>query len=95
MHNGIFNELETVIRFYQHAKDVALNASGGAGINPETGAPWGDAEINENIAHDILGKNKQNLNDGEIEALVCFFISLTDARYEGLLDPAKVASCGL
>jgi len=95
MHNGIFNELETVIRFYQHAKDVALNTSGGADINPETGAPWGAAEIDENIAHDILGKNKQNLNDGEIEALVCFFMSLTDARYEHLLDPAKVASCGL
>lgn len=95
MHNGIFNELETVIRFYQHAKDLALNSPAGVVNNPETGAPWGDAEINENIAHDILGKNKQNLNDGEVEALVCFIMSLTDARYESLLDPVKVAGCGL
>ena len=95
MHNGIFNELETVIRFYQHAKDLALNLPNGAANNPETGAPWGDAEINENIAHDILGKSKQNLNNGEIEALVCFIMSLTDARYESLLDPVKVEDCGL
>jgi cytochrome c peroxidase len=95
MHNGIFNELETVIRFYQHAKDLALNVSAGAVNNPETGLPWADAEIDENIAHDILGKSKQNLNDGEVEALVCFIMSLTDARYESLLDPAKVTSCGL
>ena len=95
MHNGIFNELETVIRFYQHAKDLALNLPGGVINNPETNLPWGNAEINENIAHDILGKNKQNLDNGEIEALVCFIISLTDARYENLLDPVKVENCGL
>jgi cytochrome c peroxidase len=95
MHNGIFNELETVIRFYQHAKDLTSNVTAGAENNPETGLPWGDAEINENIANDILGKSKQNLNDGEVEALVCFIMSLTDARYEALLDPAKVTSCGL
>lgn len=95
MHNGIFNELETVIRFYQHAKDRALNLPDGAVNNPETGLPWGSAEINENIADDILAKNKQNLGNGEVEALVCFIMSLTDARYETLLDPLKVQSCGL
>jgi cytochrome c peroxidase len=95
MHNGVFNELETVIRFYQHAKDLAINVSAGGFNNPETGLPWAAAEINDNIAHDILGKSKQNLNDGEVEALVCFIISLTDARYEYLLDPVKVTDCGL
>jgi len=95
MHNGIFNELETVMRFYQHAKERAGNQPVVAVNNPETGLSWGDAEINENIAHDILAKNKQNLGNGEVEALVCFIMSLTDARYEHLLDPAKVQSCGL
>jgi cytochrome c peroxidase len=95
MHNGIFNELETVIRFYQHAKDLTSEITAGVVNNPETGLPWGDAEIIDNIAHDILGKSKQNLNDAEVEALVCFIMSLTDARYESLLDPAKVAACGL
>lgn len=99
MHNGIFNELETVIRFYQHAKEKALFVNNGTPVtlinNPETNAPWGEPEIDQNIEHDILGKSKQPLNDGEVEALVCFFMSLTDARYEHLLDPAKVKSCGL
>lgn len=95
MHNGIFNELETVIRFYQHAKDRALDSDGGAINNPETNAPWGEPEIDQNIADDILGKSKQNIDSGEIEALVCFFMSLTDARYEHLLDSAKVESCGI
>jgi cytochrome c peroxidase len=95
MHNGVFNELETVIRFYQHAKDLAISVSSGGVNNPETDLPWAAAEINDNIAHDILGKSKQNLNDGEVEALVCFITSLTDVRYEYLLDPIKVTNCGL
>lgn len=99
MHNGIFNELETVIHFYQHAKEKALNIKTGAAIkvvnNPETGLPWGDAEITQNIEHDLLGKNQVNLDEKEVEAMVCFLMSLTDARYEHLLDPVKVESCGL
>jgi cytochrome c peroxidase len=99
MHNGIFNELETVIHFYQHAKEKALNIKTGAAIevvnNPETGLPWGDAEVNQNIEHDLLGGNDINLNDTEVEAMVCFLMSLTDARYEHLLDPVKVENCGL
>lgn len=97
MHNGIFNELTTVLRFYQHAKDRALNVplGGGANINPETQLPWGPAEIGDNIAHDLLGASDINLNDTEIEAIECFLLSLTDARYEPLLDAEKVANCGL
>ena len=99
MHNGIFNELETVIHFYQHAKEKALNIKTGAAIklvnNPETDLPWGDAEINQNIEHDLLGGNDIDLDGSEVEAMVCFLMSLTDARYEHLLDPEKVKNCGL
>lgn len=99
MHNGIFNELETVIHFYQHAKERALNVKNGSVImainNPETHTPWGDAEIDSTIEHDLLGANDINLNDDEVAALVCFLMSLTDARYEHLLDPVKVTACGL
>ena len=94
MHNGVFNELETVIRFYQHAKDRAADRNTGA-VNPETELLWRAAEISDNIAHDLLGKNKRNLNDAEVEGLVCFLMSLTDARYEHLLDPINVQNCGL
>ena len=99
MHNGIFNKLETVIHFYQHAKERALHEKNEAAVslvnNPETNFPWGDAGINQNIEHDLLGKNQINLNDDEVEAMVCFLMSLTDARYEHLLDAKKVTSCGL
>lgn len=99
MHNGIFNELETVIHFYQHAKERALHEKNGSVVslvnNPETGLPWGDAEINENIEHDLLGGNDINLDDEEVKDMVCFLMSLTDARYEHLLDSEKVKSCGL
>lgn len=99
MHNGVFNELETVVHFYQHAKERALYEKNGTELslinNPETGLPWADAEIEDNIEHDLLGGNDINLDDDEVEAIVCFLMSLTDARYEHLLDQDTVESCGL
>ena len=97
MHNGIFNELETVIKFYQHTKTRALNQPDTAGNenNPETNLPWAEPEVDMNIEHDILGKNQNNFDDDEVEQIVCFLMSLTDQRYEHLLDPAKVQDCGL
>ena len=94
MHNGVFNELETVITFYEHAKLRALNRADNT-LNPETGLAWAEPEVNLNIEHDTLGKNDKNLTPENIEALVCFFMSLTDARYEHLLDTNKVTACGL
>lgn len=98
MHNGIFNQLETVIDFYQHAKERAINLDNGAAINllnnPETNLPWGAAEVEENISHTLL-KGSINIRPVHKEALICFIMSLTDARYEHLLDPAKVTACGL
>lgn len=98
MHNGIFNELETVIDFYQHGKERANSLDNGAAItllnNPETDLPWGAAEIPENISHTLL-KGSITIRPVHKEGLVCFIMSLTDARYEHLLDPAKVQSCGL
>ena len=94
MHNGVFNELETVIKFYEHAKLRALNRTDNT-LNPETGLVWAEPEVNLNIEHDVLGKNDKNLTPENIEALVCFFMSLTDARYEHLLDDNKVTACGL
>ncbi|MFY0640710.1 MAG: c-type cytochrome [Bermanella sp.] len=94
MHNGVFNDLETVIKFYEHAKLRALNRTDNT-LNPETGLAWAEPEVNLNIEHDVLGKNDKNLTPENIEALVCFFMSLTDARYEHLLDANKVTACGL
>ena len=54
-------------------------------INSETGLPWKDAEIPATV-------NLAELQDGivmtpnNIEAMVCFLRTLTDARYEHLIE---------
>jgi len=97
MHNGVFNELETVIKFYQHTKTRALGSADTVGNehNPETGLPWAAPEVAINIENDLLGKNQNNFDDNEVDAMVCFLMSLTDKRYEHLLDQTKVENCGL
>lgn len=79
MHNGVFRELRTVIAFYDH-----FLAGSEHELNPETGAPWVEAEIPETIA--LLELEDANpLTSEEVDALVCFLRTLTDARYESLL----------
>ncbi len=98
MHNGIFNQLETVIKFYEHARfRVAASGEERFPLNPETGLAWGEPEVADNINHDELARIGSNtpLNQANVDALVCFLMSLTDAKYEHLLDADKVASCGL
>jgi cytochrome c peroxidase len=97
MHNGVFQELDTVIRFYEHAKTRALGVEDTVGneTNPETGLAWAEPEIADNIETDLLGSNDTALDDDTVEALECFFLSLTDAKYESLLDADQVTDCGL
>lgn len=80
MHNGIFNELRTVLLFYNK-----FNTTGGTSqINPETQQPWGEPEVD---AH----RNMEKLNGGiplsrlHMEALEAFMRMLTDQQYEHLL----------
>ncbi len=80
MHNGLFQDLRTVIEFY----DSFLVGSQHS-INNETGLPWKEAEIPATV-------NLAELQDGivmtpnNIEAMVCFLRTLTDARYEHLIQ---------
>lgn len=66
MHNGIFQNLRTVIEFYDHFLTGSQHS-----INSETGLPWKDAEIATTV-------NLTELQDGivmtpnHIEAMVCF-----------------------
>lgn len=95
MHNGVFQSLEGVLKFYEHARLRAINSSSDTGIlNPDDGISFGEPEVNDNIEHDLL-KNSDELTDDDIAALECFLISLTDARYEHLLDQSHLESCGL
>ncbi len=87
MHNGVFAKLRTVIEFYDHylAGSEHLN-------NPETGQPWADSEVAENISEQELTDGRK-LNDEEIDAMVCFLQTLTDARYEHLINDEGL-NCG-
>jgi hypothetical protein len=54
-------------------------------INPETGQPFGPPEIAENISLSDL-EHGPALDDFAIDAIVAFLETLTDARYEHLLE---------
>lgn len=73
MHNGIFQELRTVLLFYNK-----YNTTGGESqTNPETGQPWGAPEVEQNIALDKLQDTLPLLSQ-QIDALLAFLHMLTD-----------------
>jgi len=78
MHNGVFQELKTVVEFYDKYNNQNRT------INPETNKPWQEPEVKENISIDDL--KAKRLSDRKIEALVAFMKILTDKRYEHLIE---------
>lgn len=72
MHNGVFARLETAIHFYNRYLVDNTEAT----TNPETGAPWGDPEIAENLALNQLRRG-QPLNAQRVAVLVAFLRTLT------------------
>ena len=99
MHNGVFDTLEAVLTFYEHAKIRARQQNDAqlvnTVVNPETGQAFKAPEINRNIEHELLGGNDVILTPERIKAFECFFMTLTDKRYESLLDQQKVTECGI
>lgn len=81
MHNGVFEELRTVVLFYNKYNSKAPARQ----INPETGRGWRDPEVAQNLAVKELTDGPA-LEDARIEAIVAFLQTLTDARYEHLLQ---------
>jgi len=82
MHNGVFQDLRTVVLFYN--KYLARGSK--AQLNPETGTNWGPPEVPENLALEELESGRV-LDERGIDALVAFMRMLTDKRYEVLLAP--------
>ena len=80
MHNGVFNDLRTVVLFYNKYNSKAPARQ----IDPETGKPWAAPEVLENLSLKEL-ESGPALNDMRIDALVAFLTTLTDRRYEHLL----------
>lgn len=81
MHNGVFAELETAILFYNRF----LLVDAASQVNPETGQPWRPAEVPGTIDMDLL-RGGQPLTAARVAYLVAFLETLTDARYEHLLE---------
>ena len=81
MHNGVFKDLRTVILFYNKYNSKKKSRQ----INPETGLRWAPPEIADNIDMEKL-ETGPGLDDQRIDALVAFLKTLTDKRYEVLLD---------
>lgn len=81
MHNGVFQDLRTVVLFY----DKYNSRSKKRQINPETGKPWDAAEVPINLSLKEL-ETGPALKTQRIDALVAFMKTLTDQRYEHLLN---------
>lgn len=80
MHNGAFRDLETVIKFYDHFLTGSVFT-----VNPETGSPWRQPQIPETVALTEL-RDGRRFDQNDVEAMVCFLRTLTDARYEPLIE---------
>ena len=78
MHNGVFKDLKTVLAFYDH------RGSGDRPLNPETQEAWSEPDVNATINRRDLAMPA--LNDRKIEALEAFLKTLTDKRYESLIQ---------
>jgi len=81
MHNGVFEELSTAILFYGKFTLGDQQSQ----TNPETGEPWGDAEVAETVNLELL-RQGQPINRERAMALAAFLTTLTDQRYELLLN---------
>lgn len=81
MHNGVFEDLRTVVLFY----NIYNTKSEARRINPETGKPFGPPPVAETLALEELTHGPA-LDDRRVDAIVAFLKTLTDERYEDLLE---------
>ena len=81
MHNGVFKDLRTVVLFYNKYNSRSAKRQ----INPESGEKWRAPEVPENLSLKEL-ETGPALDDRRIDALVAFMRTLTDRRYEHLLN---------
>jgi len=80
MKNGVFNELRTVLEFHNR-----MSIEDDDSLNPETNAPWQEAEVANTIDHELLRMDRK-LSSDELDALEAFLKLLTDQQFEALLE---------
>ncbi|WP_173482750.1 cytochrome-c peroxidase [Marinobacterium sp. xm-a-152] len=78
MHNGVFAELRTVLAFYDQFNNPERK------LNPETDQPWRTPEVPETVSHELL--KMKILTDRKINALEAFLKTLTDKKFESLVE---------
>ena len=81
MHNGVFRDLRTVVLFYNKYNSRSEKRQ----INPETHMRWAEPEMPENLSLKEL-ESGPALTDKRVDALVAFMKTLTDKKYEHLLE---------
>lgn len=81
MHNGVFKDLPTVVKFYNKYNSKNPKHQ----IDPQTQRPWAAPEVAETISKEELEAGSA-LDSRRIDALVAFLKTLTDRRYEPLLE---------
>lgn len=81
MRNGIFENLRTAVAFYNKYPSRRPARQ----INPETGLDWGPPEVDENLSLPEL-RSGLEISEERIDALVAFLETLTDQKYEPLMQ---------
>lgn len=81
MHNGVFKDLRTVVKFYNKYNSKNPRHQ----INPETEQKWGPPEVADMLAKEELEAGSA-LDSKRIDGIVAFLRTLTDKRYEHLLE---------
>lgn len=79
MSNGVFKKLRTVVEFYDHM------GAGDRPNNPETNQAWGEMDYNSTVNYTLL-QDTQALSDDKIDNLIAFLKTLTDKKYENLIE---------
>jgi len=80
MHNGVFQNLETVMAFKDYRRIANNNERV---LNPETQANWGEPDYPSTVQY----TGAEAMSDQTIADIVAFLKLLTDQRYEALLNP--------
>lgn len=81
MHNGVFEDLTTVLSFYNHYNESGRSRQ----INPVTGDDWPPAAHPDGVDTGRLSSGFP-LSPRQLSALEAFLRMLTDQRYEHLLE---------
>jgi len=77
----VFKDLRTVVLFYNRYNTKNPERL----INPETGKPFADPQVPDTLSVTELTHGPA-LDDDRIDALVAFLKTLTDRRYEDMIE---------